>query len=163
VIGIAGGPDKCKWVKSLGADICLDYRSPTFEADLIAATVGFVDVYQDLVGGPILNLMLARMKRGGKIAAVGSISAYNDRSKSVYPNWMEIVSNRISVEGFIVLDFMSEWESATRALGQAVVDGKYSVSGMEEVHKVAFEQVPNVWKGLFTGANKGKLVTEIAI
>lgn len=51
VIGIAGGADKCAWVESLGADECIDYKSPCFEHELIRATEGFVDVYLDLVGG----------------------------------------------------------------------------------------------------------------
>lgn len=51
VVGIAGGADKCAWVKSLGADECIDYKSSCFEHELAKATEGFVDVYLDLVGG----------------------------------------------------------------------------------------------------------------
>lgn len=51
MIGIAGGADKCAWVKSLGADECIDYKSSFFENELVRATDGFVDVYLDLVGG----------------------------------------------------------------------------------------------------------------
>jgi NADPH-dependent curcumin reductase CurA len=47
VIGIAGGKAKCDWVQSLGADVCLDYHSPDFEAELAKATEGGVDVYWD--------------------------------------------------------------------------------------------------------------------
>jgi NADPH-dependent curcumin reductase CurA len=93
VIGIAGGSSKCAWVEQIGADICLDYRAADFEVQLKEATDGFVDVYLDLVGGnckfsapfreservlnfiTVLNKLLSRMKRFGKIAAVGSISS----------------------------------------------------------------------------------------
>jgi hypothetical protein len=51
VVAIAGGADKCAWVEALGADVCVDYRAPDFEARLLAATDGFVDTYFDLVGG----------------------------------------------------------------------------------------------------------------
>lgn len=51
VVGIAGGAEKCAWVKSLGADECIDYKSPRFEHALVQATEGYVDVYLDLVGG----------------------------------------------------------------------------------------------------------------
>lgn len=50
VIGIAGSDDKCRWVETLGADKCLNYKSPNFEQDLIKATDGFVDIYFDNVG-----------------------------------------------------------------------------------------------------------------
>lgn len=50
VIGIAGTDEKCRWVESLGADKCLNYKSSTFEQDLIKATDGFVDIYFDNVG-----------------------------------------------------------------------------------------------------------------
>jgi NADPH-dependent curcumin reductase CurA len=51
VIGIAGTPEKCALVESLGADVCLDYRAPDFKERLIEATNGYADVYLDLVGG----------------------------------------------------------------------------------------------------------------
>jgi NADPH-dependent curcumin reductase CurA len=75
VIGIAGGPEKCKWVESLGADKCLDYKSKTFLEDLKAATPDYADVYYDNVGGDILNAVLPRIKRWGKIIACGMISS----------------------------------------------------------------------------------------
>ncbi|KAL0477655.1 hypothetical protein AKO1_015508 [Acrasis kona] len=61
VIGIAGGKDKCDLIKKLGADVALDYKSDTFQQDLIDATPDFVDVYFDNVGGEILDLLLTRM------------------------------------------------------------------------------------------------------
>jgi NADPH-dependent curcumin reductase CurA len=73
VIGIAGGAKKCQYVtEKLGADVCIDYKSPTFEKDLNQATEGFVDVYFDNVGGTILDLMFKRMKRFGRITACKS-------------------------------------------------------------------------------------------
>lgn len=69
VIGIAGTDDKCAWVKALGAEECVNYRSESFEEDLIKATEGYVEVYFDNVGGTILDLMLTRLKRFGRIAA----------------------------------------------------------------------------------------------
>lgn len=47
MIGIAGGAEKCKHVESLGADVCVDYKSPSFKEDLERATEGGVDVYFD--------------------------------------------------------------------------------------------------------------------
>lgn len=63
VVGIAGGAEKCKWVESIGADICVDYKTLNFKDDLIKATDGYVEVYFDNVGGEILDLMLTRMSK----------------------------------------------------------------------------------------------------
>ena len=59
VIGIAGSEDKCKWVESLGADVCLNYRKESFKEDLIKATTPFVECYFDNVGGSQLDLMVS--------------------------------------------------------------------------------------------------------
>lgn len=77
VIGIAGGKEKCKWVESLGADVCVDYKSGSFVDDLKKATDGKVEVYFDNVAGSILDLMLPRMKRYGRVVACGAIANYN--------------------------------------------------------------------------------------
>jgi NADPH-dependent curcumin reductase CurA len=88
VIGIAGGEKKCKWVESLGADICIDYKSASFVEDLKKATEGYVEVYFDNVGGEILDLMLTRIKRFGRVAACGAVATYNSMGQgSGIQNW----------------------------------------------------------------------------
>jgi NADPH-dependent curcumin reductase CurA len=72
VIGIAGSDEKCKWVESLGADKCFNYKSKTFYEDLTKATDGFIDVYFDNVGGEQLDFMLTRMVRFGRVIACGA-------------------------------------------------------------------------------------------
>jgi NADPH-dependent curcumin reductase CurA len=134
---------------------------------LSVVKVRFTTFYQPqnqnltMIHHPVLDVMLTRMKRWGKIAAVGAIAAYNDESKSAYPNWKEVIANRLTITGFIVFDFMSEYASAAAKLAEAVRDGRFILEGSEEVHEIAFEQVPALWRGLFTGANTGKLVTKL--
>lgn len=82
---MAGSDEKCRWVEELGADICLNYKAPTFKADLERETDDFVEVYFgerlfilglqamvlmiiDNVGGDILDTMFTRMKVHGRIA-----------------------------------------------------------------------------------------------
>lgn len=99
VVAIAGSKEKCDWLKTLGADEVVNYKLDSFSKDLAAATDGYVDTFWDGVGGSILNAMLPRIKRHGRVAAVGAISSYNDRSQSNYPNWFEVISNRITIKG----------------------------------------------------------------
>jgi NADPH-dependent curcumin reductase CurA len=76
-------------------------------------------------------------------------------------NWFEVVSNRLTITGFIVLDFAAKFPAAIGALVQAVREGKLTVEGTETIREVGFEHVPEVWKGLFEGTNRGKLVTKL--
>ncbi|KAF2003151.1 NAD(P)-binding protein [Amniculicola lignicola CBS 123094] len=163
VIGIAGGAEKCKWVESLGADVCVDYKAMNFKEELWRATEGFVDVYFDNVGGEILDLMLQRVRRFGRITACGSISSYNGHLQSI-TRWGEIVTNRLEVRGFIVFDTMGTPRGAeiVDALKRGIRDGKIKVGIADEtVIPTRFEDVPRTWMGLFEGKNQGKLVTEL--
>ena len=164
VIGIPGGEKKCRWVESVGADVCVDYKSPSFEDDLIKATDGFAEVYFDNVGGSILDLMLKRMKRYGRIAACGSIATYNDPGSQGIKNWFEIITNRIEIKGFIVTDAVEAGKAPAmvKAIVDKVKEGKIKIGeDSETVVPTKFEDVPKTFLMLFKGGNQGKLVTEI--
>ncbi|GAA6052650.1 hypothetical protein JCM3770_003911 [Rhodotorula araucariae] len=162
VIGIAGGPEKCAWVKTLGADVCLDYKSSTFADDLVKATQdGYVDVYFDNTNGPILDLVLSRMARWSRVIACGAISGYEDTSGTNMKNLFEIISMRITMQGFIVTDFADKWPAAADVLKKAIEEKKFTTEGTETKVEASFEEVPKVWARLFTGQNQGKLITQL--
>lgn len=170
VIGIAGGEKKCRWVEEyLGADVCVDYKSPSFKDDLAQATGGDdpnVDVYFDNVGGEILDLMLMRMAKFGRVAACGAISTYNtspERAEGL-KNWMVVVMMRLQLRGFIVTDYLApeRRREMQQYLLKGVEEGKLKI-GEENQHVVPakFEDVPEVWTKLFGGGNTGKLITKV--
>lgn len=164
VIGMAGTDEKCKWVESLGADVCLNYKASDFRKQLIAATEGYVEVYYDNVGGSILDLMLTRMKKEGRVAACGAVAEYNKSDPTGLKNWYEVISNRIEIKGFIIFDFVAAGKGpqAVGELVQAWKEGKIQVGeGNETVVETKFEDVPKTWMRLFDGGNTGKLVTKL--
>ena len=164
VIGMAGSDEKCRWVESLGADVCLNYKKPDFKKQLAEATEGFVEVYFDNVGGEILDLMLSRMKQHGRVAACGAVSNYNTSKPTGLRNWFEVITNRIEIKGFIILDFVASGKAgeATREMVKACKEGKITVDeSMETVVETKFEDVPKTWMMLFEGGNTGKLVTKL--
>ena len=164
VVGMAGSDKKCRWVESLGADVCLNYKRDSFKKDLIEATDGFVEVYFDNVGGEILDLMLTRMKKEGRVAACGAVANYNTSSPTGLRNWFEVIMNRLEIKGFVVMDFMAQGKApeAVWEMVKALKEGKIKVGDESEtVVETKFEDVPKTWMMLFEGGNTGKLVTKL--
>ena len=55
-VGIAGGPDKCRYVtEELGFDACIDHRAPDLAARLAAACPKGIDIYFENVGGAVFE------------------------------------------------------------------------------------------------------------
>ncbi|KAL2756338.1 hypothetical protein ACRALDRAFT_210489 [Sodiomyces alcalophilus JCM 7366] len=161
VVGIAGGPEKCAWVRDyLGAHACVDYKSPTFKEDLKAATPDEVDIFFDNVGGPVLDGVLARMKRYGVVAVCGSVATYSSDEPMALRNWFEIVSQRLTLKGFFIFDHMDKVPEAREALIKAAAEGRIKVD-IEQVVPAKIEEVPNVWIDVLKGVNKGKSVTKL--
>jgi NADPH-dependent curcumin reductase CurA len=164
VVGIAGSDEKCAWVKKIGAHECVNYNSPTFLEDLKAATPDEVDVYFDNVGGPVLDAMLPRMKRLGRgtIAVCGAVSQYNADGKAMQlHNWCEVFSARITIKGFIMLDYLEHVPAALQELIGAAADGRLDLTDAETVVEAPLEKQPEIWTRLYTGESKGKLVTKL--
>lgn len=164
VIGIAGSDAKCAWVRDeLGAHECLNYKSPTFVEDLKAATPDEVDVYFDNVGGHVLDAMLARVKKNGTIAVCGSVSGYNTEEPMTLKNWFQVISMRLNIRGFIMLDYPDKVPFIVQELIGAAADGRIKLNHAETVVDVPIEKQPEVWMRLYSGRNQGKLVTKLIV
>jgi hypothetical protein len=163
VIGIAGDDAKCRWVESLGADVCLNYKNDTFADELRAATDEFIDVFFDNVGGHILDLVLARTAKFGHIVACGLIAGYNDSSRGAVRNWYQIIAMRIKVLGFVVLDAAPErWAEIVETLVEGVVSGKVKADEAGEmVVLTSVDDIPKTWMMLFSGCSMGKLISKL--
>jgi len=162
IIGLAGTDEKCRWVESLGADVCINYKKD-WQSELIKHTDGYADVYFDNVGGEQLNFALKRLGKHGRVVACGAIADYNaGDKKSGLTNWFEVIAMRLKLQGFIVLDFASDFERAIGELVQSVKAGKIQVGDANEtVIESSFEEIPQTWMKLFSGGNQGKLVTKL--
>ena len=164
VIGIAGSDEKCAWVRDhLGAYACVNYKSPTFVEDLKAATPDEVDMYFDNVGGHVLDAVLTRMKKHGTIAVCGAVSSYNSDEPTALRNWFELVSMRITIRGFIMLDYMDKAPQILGELIGAAADGRIKLQDSETVVEARIEDQPEMWMRLFSGGNRGKLVTKLIV
>ncbi|KDQ55903.1 hypothetical protein JAAARDRAFT_208167 [Jaapia argillacea MUCL 33604] len=163
VIAIAGSEEKCDWLRKHGADVALNYKSPTFEQELIEATPDYIDAMFDNCAGPILDACLLRLKYWARIAVCGAISSYNDSAGQHLKNYTEIVINRLQLLGFIATDFYDMVGEIQGNIGKAIKEGKVVVKDAETIVDVRdkFEDIPKVWYRLFEGGNIGKLVTVV--
>ena len=160
VVGIAGTKEKCSWVvDELGFDACVDYRTENVADALRDACPDGIDVYFDNVGGDILDAALENMNDFGRIVACGMISRYNAAEPEPGPRHIaNIVTRRLRMQGFIVIDFLPRFAEAAMQLAVWAAEGKLK----NRVQVVdGFLSAPNAINMLFTGANTGKLVVKL--
>ncbi|KAF2682408.1 NADP-dependent leukotriene B4 12-hydroxydehydrogenase [Lentithecium fluviatile CBS 122367] len=161
VLGLAGGEDKCRWLKEeLGADEALNYKDPEFKNKFREATKTFIDVFFDNVGGEILDLALTRAKPHARFVMCGAISQYNSTAPYGLKNYMSIISMRIRMEGFIIFDYEKQFPQARQQLAQWLVEG--TLKRKETIVKGGLAKAEETLLGLFQGANTGKLLVEVA-
>ena len=160
-VGIAGGPEKCAWVKDeLGFDDCIDYRDPKWAKALKAACPDGIDIYFDNVGGSILESVLFQMNEKGRVVCCGAISQYNATAPSGPRNLPGmVVVKRLRMEGFIAMDFPDKDAAAISQLKGWVDDGKIKV--VEDVVE-GLENAPKALIGLLSGDNRGKRMVRVA-
>ncbi len=163
VVGIAGGPDKCKYaVDELGFDVCIDYKLHKDAASLTKALKDAcpkgIDGYFENVGGMILDAVLLRMNAFGRIAMCGMIAGYDGQPLPMaYPQL--ILVNRLKVQGFIVSEHMEVWPEALTELGTLVATGK--LRPRESVAE-GLAAAPEAFIGLLKGRNFGKQLVKVA-
>ncbi|MEJ2585962.1 MAG: NADP-dependent oxidoreductase, partial [Robiginitalea sp.] len=126
VIGIAGGPDKCRYLtEELGFDAAIDYKNEEVGRRLKETCPKGVDVYFDNVGGEILDLALTRLRRHARVVICGAISQYNNKAAIKGPrNYLSLLVNRATMQGMVVFDWADRYGEAAQALGGWLAEGK---------------------------------------
>ncbi|KQW57370.1 NADP-dependent oxidoreductase [Variovorax sp. Root411] len=162
VVGIAGGPDKCKYVTDeLGFDACIDYRQhpdvKSMSAALKEACPKGIDGYFENVGGYIFDAVLLRANAFARVALCGMIAGYDGQPLPL-ANPALILINRMKIEGFIVSEHMEVWPEALTELGTLVGTGK--LKPRESVAQ-GIEAAPEAFLGLLKGRNFGKQLVKL--
>ena len=158
VIGSAGGPEKCDFVRSLGADQVVDYKAGPVLKGLAGAAPDGIDVYFDNVGGDHLDAALALARNQARFAICGMIDGYNDPTPMSFRFIMRIIAARIRLKGFIVFDYQSRMDEFYREMAPWLSSG--AVKSHETVVE-GLESMPDAFRGLFSGANKGKMLVRL--
>ena len=158
VIGSAGGPDKCDFVKSLGADEVIDYKAGPVVKALIDAAPKGIDVYFDNVGGDHLDAALAVARKDARFAMCGMIDGYNSGDPTSLRYFMRIIAMRIRLQGFIYTDYLGSLGDFYRDMGAMMAAGQLK---SRDTVVEGLDQTFDAFLGLFTGANTGKMLVRL--
>jgi NADPH-dependent curcumin reductase CurA len=160
VIGIAGTDEKCAWLlDDLGLDGAINHRSDDLPTRLRELCPKRIDVFFDNTGGPILDAVLGRLADHARVVLCGAISSYNDAHKPPGPaNYLNLISRRARMEGFISWDSWGRWGEITGVLGGWVADGR--LRHRSHVFE-GLASAPQALNAMFTGENIGKIVVRV--
>ena len=160
VVAIAGNDDKCAWLKNdLKVDEVINYKKEPILESLKEKCPEGIDIYFENVGGETLDAALTLMNNYGRIPVCGLISMYNDWDAPGPKMFRNILMKRLTVEGFLVSDYLDRYSESLEALSKWMAEGKiqYKVDIVEGI-----ENAPSAVNKLFTGENTGKLVIKVS-
>jgi hypothetical protein len=164
-VGIAGGPDKCRYVvDGLGFDACVDHRAPDASARLKAACPSGIDVYFENVGGAVFEAVFPLLNNFARIPVCGQIATYNATempagSLRTSALTRAILTKRLTFRGFIVSDFAARQDDFLRDVSAWLREGR--VKYREDVVE-GLDKAPRALIGLLRGENFGKMLVRVA-
>ncbi|MGC8203540.1 NADP-dependent oxidoreductase [Aliiroseovarius sp. PTFE2010] len=169
VVGVAGGPDKCKMaVDIFGFDACVDHRAHGSAKDMRGALAAEcpdgIDVYFENVGGPVLGGVLPLMNLHGRIIVCGMIAWYDGAQDEVARMplanlWRMALVKRLTIQGLLQTDHVARYGEFLRDIAPKVTSGEFKY--VEDVVQ-GLENAPEAFMGLLKGRNKGKLIVQIS-
>lgn len=161
VVGIAGGAEKCQWLlEACKLDAVIDYKSEDLSTQIDKLCPDGVNVFFDNVGGDTLEAGISHMADFGRIVLCGAIAGYNDETPAPGPrNLMILITRRIRMQGFIVIDYLARAEEAYTSLAEWVSAGE--IAWRDDIQE-GFENIPATLQRLFDGRNTGKQLLKLA-
>ncbi|WP_438988410.1 NADP-dependent oxidoreductase [Polaribacter sp.] len=160
VIGIAGGQEKCNYIKNeLGFDEAIDYKSENIYSALKKKCPQGIDVYFDNVGGVILDAALSKLRMHAKVVICGAISQYNNKHKINGPsNYLSLLVTRSTMQGMVVMDYSKDFGKAAKEMNTWLQAG--TLKSREDIYE-GIENFRETYNRLFTGEKNGKLVLKV--
>jgi len=164
-VGIAGGPEKCAYVKNeLGFDAAVDHKAPDFADQLAAACPAGIDVYYENVGGAVWQAVLPLLNTFARVPVSGLVAQYNDSGPddglNLLPETMRaILTKSLTIRGFINYEFAAEhYAGFLREVSAGVAEGRIRY---REDFVDGLENAPAAFIGMLEGRNFGKLIVRV--
>lgn len=160
VVGIAGGTEKCEMLTQIGADVAIDRTADNWREQLEAATPNGIDHLFENTGGPMFDASIARLNNHARIALCGLIDGYNSTERPPGPrNFGMLLTKRVTVQGFIVLDYMDQANEVEDHLAELIAHEE-----LKPVQTVlaGFDQLPAAFIDSFATGKHGKLIIDLS-
>ena len=153
VVGIAGGPEKCRWLtEEARFDAAIDYKAEDVGARLDALCPKGIDMVFENVGGPVLDLLLDRINERARIALCGMVASYNDAGTQRARALMQLVVKAARIEGFLVRDYFDRHAEISARLQGWLLDGSLKVQ-MDILD--GLDNLAVALRRMFHGENRG--------
>jgi NADPH-dependent curcumin reductase CurA len=162
VIGIAGGPEKCRALLDLGFDASADYKAADFSAQLKKAAPEGIDAYFDNTGGDVTLEVFKHLNRGARMAMCGYIAYYGVGMEGPGPDHMPALYRTIMATGLEIKGFAGIFASreALNDIARWMKEGK--IKAPEAVVE-GLDAAPEAFSSVFSGnAFVGKLLVKVA-
>jgi NADPH-dependent curcumin reductase CurA len=153
VIGLAGGREKCDWlVRECGIDAAIDYKAEDIGARLDALCPEGIDMLFENVGGPVMDLVLDRIRQRARIALCGLVASYNGGGMQRTSALMQLVNKSARMEGFLLVNYLDRYAEVMQQLQSWILEGsiKYQIDILD-----GMEQLPEAMSRVFHGRNRG--------
>ncbi|MEV4235781.1 MULTISPECIES: NADP-dependent oxidoreductase [unclassified Nocardia] len=164
-VGIAGGPEKCAYVREeLGFDAAIDHRAPDFADQLGAAVPDGIDIYFENVGGAVADAVYPLLNTYARVPVCGLIANYNVTGAAAGPDRLpdfygRILTKSLTVRGFIQSEFVREmYKDFLREMSGWITENR--VRYREDIVE-GLEHAPEAFIGMLEGRNFGKLVVRV--
>ena len=164
-VGIAGGPEKCTFVRdTFGFDAVIDHRDPDMAGKLAAACPSGIDVYFENVGGHVWDAVFPLLNTFARIPVCGLVAQYNATGDFPGPDRLpvlmrQVLSKSLTIRGFIQREFVAaQGPSFREEMARWIADG--AVKYKEDV-VAGLENAPEAFIGLLEGKNFGKLIVKL--
>jgi NADPH-dependent curcumin reductase len=158
VVGTAGSDEKCNYLKTIGFDVAINYKTENIAERLAADCPEKISILYDNVGGEQLDIGLAHLAMGARVVICGAISQYNNASIQGPKNYMKIVTARGYITGIIVFDYLNRYPEAVTQMSDWLTEGV--IETKEDIYE-GIKMFPSVLLKLFSGENFGKLLIKI--
>jgi NADPH-dependent curcumin reductase CurA len=155
VVGLTGSTEKAALcVERFGCHRAINYRDGAFDALLDVGIPDGMDILFDSVGGGMLDEMLRRLRRGGRIVQCGTASVPSwSPPPTGLRNEREIMLKGLLWGGFVVFDHVADFPDAVRRLAALVREGELAY---EEDIRCGLTEAPRTLTDVYAGRNRGK-------